>query len=436
MTAKLPPGPRYPGIVTLFLTQSRTKSFLESASRRYGEIFSARLVGGKTMIFVANPTLIEGVLTAPSDVLLGDARIQAVVGKNSVIVLSGPPHTAARELLMPALRGDHVQRYGEVMERVCAAEVATWPLGQPLKLLPRLERITLGVITSAIFGPDGGGAVDNLVARFRALLAFRDKPLSVARMNVLRPGSEPPKSFLKLRDPFDAAVFAEIERARQDPRLEEREDILAMLLRSRHDDGTPISDAEIRDHLITLLIQGHEPTAVALAWTFERLVRHPEILQRLWAELEAGREDYMNAVFNEALRVRPPEPLIVRMVAKPYRLAEYELEPGPLIACNGFALHLREDLYPEPDRFRPERFVEQSPGKFTWIPFGGGVRHCLGRSLATHEAKYILRTLVSRFHVRPAAKRDEGVHRRGIQWIPSDGCQVVLEERLESAIAA
>ena len=436
MTAKLPPGPRYPGIVTLYLTQRRTRSFLDSASRRYGEIFTVRIVGGKTMVFVSDPALIEGVLTAPSDVLLGDSRIGAVVGEHSVIVLSGPPHTAARELLMPALRGDHVRRYGEVMEQVCADEVATWPLGQPLELLPRLESITLGVIKNAIFGPDTDGSVDALAVRFKELLTLRDKPIAVARMNMLRRGSEPPKALTRLREPFDAAVFAEIERARRDPRLEERDDILAMLLRARHDDGSALTDVEIRDHVITLLIQGHEPTAVGIAWTLERLARHPQVQDRLRAELEAGQGEYLDAVITETLRVRPLEPLIVRMVGKPYRLGPHELDPGTLIACNGYALHLSEDLYPEPERFLPERWLEQTPGKYTWIPFGGGVRHCLGRSLATYEMKYILSTLVQQFRFGPGLERDEEVHRRGIQWIPKEGCRLVLEERLASPVAA
>jgi cytochrome P450 len=388
------------------------------------------------MVFVSDPALIEGVLTAPSDVLLGDARIQAVVGRHSVIVLSGPPHTAARELLMPPLRSDHVQRYGELMERSYAEEVATWPIGEPLELLPRLERITLGVIQSALFGPSPDGSVDAVAGPFRALLAFRDKPISVARMNLLKPGSEPPKPFVKLREPFDAAVFAEIERARRDPRLDERDDVLAMLLRARQDDGSELSDVEVRDHVITLLLQGHEPTAVALAWILERLARHPEVLERLRAEVAAGQEEYLDAVITETLRVRPPEPLIVRMVGKPYRLGAYELDPGTLIACNGFALHRREEIYPEPDRFRPERFLEQTPGKYTWIPFGGGIRHCLGRTLATYEMRYVLRTLVRDFRFAPAVRRDEGVNRRGIQWIPKQGCRLILEERLASPVAA
>jgi cytochrome P450 len=388
------------------------------------------------MVFVSDPALIEGVLTAPSDVLLGDARIQAVVGKHSVIVLSGPPHTAARELLLPALRGDHIGRYAEMIERVCAKEVAEWPLGRPVELLPLLERITLGVIKSALFGTTGDGALDTLGVRFKELLGFRDKPISVARLNVMRPGSGPPKSLLKLREPFDAAVFAEIERARQDPRLDQRDDILATLLKARHDDGSALSDVEIRDHVTTLLIQGHEPTAVTLAWAFERLTRHPEILERLRAELEAGSEDYLDAVFKETLRVRPTEPLIVRMVAKPYRLREYELDLGTLIACNGFGMQLREDLYAEPHEFRPERFLEQDPGRYTWIAFGGGIRHCIGRTLATHEARYVLRTLVQKFRFTPAVQGDEGVRRRGILWLPEHGCRVVLQERLDSPAAA
>ena len=292
------------------------------------------------------------------------------------------------------------------------------------------------MIKRAIFGPDTDGSVDALAARFKELLTLRDKPIAVARMNMLRRGSEPPKALLRLREPFDAAVFAEIERARRDPSLEERDDILAMLLRARHDDGSAITDAEIRDHVITLLIQGHEPTAVGTAWTLERLARHPQVQDRLRAEVEAGQTEYLDAVINETLRVRPLEPLIVRMVGKPYRLGPYELDPGTLIACNGYALHLSEEHYSEPERFLPERFLEQGPDKHTWIPFGGGVRHCLGRSLATYEMKYILSTLVQQFRFAPGLEHDEDVHRRGIQWIPKDGCRLVLEERLASPVAA
>lgn len=428
MPANLPPGPRYPGVFTLYLTQRHTKAFLESASRRYGEMFTVRLIRGKTLVFVSNPALIESVFSAASDVLIGDRGVEIIVGKNSVLAVSGPAHTAARELLSPAFRGDHVQRYRDVMARVCSEEVSGWPLGQPLELLPRLEKITLGVIKSGIFGENPGASVDALDAQFSEMLAYRDKPIAVAMMNVTRPGSDPPKSFLRLRDPFYAAVLAEIERTRKDPRLGEREDILAMLVQAQHDDGSPLTDDEIRDHIVTLLLQGHQSTAIALAWALERLARHPNILERLRSEVEAGSEDYLDAVVKETLRLRPPVPLIVREVAKPFRLGEYELEPGRLIACNGFALHLREDLYPEPLRFRPERFLDEKPGTDTWIPFGGGVRHCIGRSLATYEIKYILTTLVKRFRFATVKQKDEGTRRRGIQWMPKEGAKLVLEE--------
>lgn len=435
MPSKLPPGPSHPNVVNLYLTQRRTKTFLESAAREFGEIFTVALPRGRVMVCVSNPALVEQIFSEPSDVLMGDKGAEVLVGSKSVLVVSGEEHTRARKLLYPPLTRDHVQHYHDLMEQVCAAELPTWPLRQQLAMFPLLERIALDVIMGAVFGTTTGANIDAIKSRLGDLLATRDKPVVMAMMMIRSPGSKPPKFMVKT-DPFQGVVVAEIERAQQDPQLDERDDILAMLVKSQYEDGTKPSMEELRDHAVTMLVQGHQSISITLAWAIERLTRHPEVLDRLRSELQAGNDEYLDAVINETLRLRPPVPLIVREVAQTYQLGEYEFEPEVRLAANGFALHRREDLYPEPEKYRPERFLGEKPGKFSWIPFGGGVRYCIGRNFADHEVKYVLGQVVQQFRFGPAPPGDEGVRRRGIQWTPKEGAQAVLQERLAAPVAA
>jgi cytochrome P450 len=245
-----------------------------------------------------------------------------------------------------------------------------------------------------------------------------------------------PKSFVRARDRVDEAIFAAVEQTRNDPRLDERDDVLAMLVQARHDDGSPMSDRELRDQLITLLLQGHQSTATALAWALERLMRHPDAFERLRAEAQTGGDEYLDAVVNETLRVRPPVGLVMRMVRRPFQLGEYEIEPGTLIAPCIYLIHRNERLWDEPERFRPERFLEQKPDRYAWIPFGSGERHCIGRSFATTEIKVVLRTIALRTRLAPAEETDEEIVRAGIMFSPSRGARAVLKERMPAAHAA
>jgi len=251
-----------------------------------------------------------------------------------------------------------------------------------------------------------------------------------------RRGKSLPKDFLKARNPLDAVILEEIERARKDPRIEERDDILALLLQARHEDGSPMTDRELRDELMTLLIQGHTSTATALSWAFERLARHPDSFERLRTEAQNGGEEYLDAVFHEVLRLRPPIPIAPRRATRPYRLGDYEIEEGTLIAPAIYSVHRREDVYPDPEKFRPERFVDQPAGTYTWIPFGGGDRHCVGRSFATSEIKTVVRTVGLQARLAPAEQADEGITRRGILFSPKDSAKVVVKERVPAPGAA
>jgi cytochrome P450 len=391
-------------------------------------------VGGTTFVLISDPERIEDVLTADPEVLHGEARLATpLVGEQSVLVAQGQDHAAKRGLLQPLFKGEHVQRYRDLMTRICEQELASWPLNERMPLLPRLQRITLNVVMTAIFGVTGGERQESLRNRVHAVLAWGSNPWRMARHQfAYMRGWGPPRSFLRVLAPVDTQVFEEIERTRQDPRLEQRDDILALLVRAHRDDN-PLTDREIRDQLVTLLIQGHTSTANGIAWALERLMRHPEVNDRLRAEVEAGSEDYLDAVVKETLRLRPPLPFVMRRVNKPFHLGEYELEPGIMTACNLYILHRRDDLYPEPDKFRPERFLEREPESYAWIPFGGGSgRGCIGVSFALAEIKVVLRTLSRQARLEAVDQRDEEIKRLGVGFTPGSGAEAVLVERVSA----
>jgi cytochrome P450 len=411
---------------------------LDSARKRFGHVWTLRLMGDTTIVLVSDPALVEQIFTADYAVLYGEARIiTPLVGERSALVVNEDEHRTLRGLLRPPFHADHVRRYREVMVSHAEQEVATWPLNQSMALLPRLDTITLGVIVTVVFGVTDVARSRELFTRLRKLLAFRDKPFAVIRMQAAyMSGRKPPQAFLDLRNPVDALIFEELERARQDPRLEGRDDVLALLVKAHKDDGSPLTDRELRDQLITLLVQGHASTASGTAWVFERLVRHPDALERLSAEAQTDNEDYLDAVVNETLRVRPPLPNPMRRVnGDRYQLGEWELDPGIMISANAYILHRRGDIYPDPDRFRPERFLDQEPGTYTWIPFGGGPRHCPGRTFATTEIKAVVRTLLRHARFAAAEHRDERIRRRGVGFSPASGARVVVKERVTAAAA-
>jgi cytochrome P450 len=431
-SAKHPPGLPYSAPRATLKWLRDPAAFMDAAHERCGDVWTLR-VGGTTIVMVSDPALVKGVLTADPAVLYGEATmVTPLLGAHSVLLLNEDEHLTERRLFLPFFQGEHVERYRAVMADICERELASWPLHEPIALLPRFEKLTVLVIMTAIFGVTGERQ-EVLRGRLNDLLAFRDKdPITVFRMrSSFHRGTPPPKSFTRVFEPVNALIFEEIVHARKDPRLEQRDDILAMLLQVRLDDGSPMTDEQIHDELMTLLIQGHTSTATALAWALERLVRHPEVIERLRVEAQTESEDYLDAVVQETLRVRSPQPLTMRRVVnQPYVLGEYVLEPDTKIACNAYTLHRREDLYSEPDRFRPERFLEQPPDRYTWIPFGGGARGCMGASLALGEMKVVLRALMQRARFAPAEDRDEKMKTRGVALSPSRGARVVIQERV------
>jgi cytochrome P450 family 135 len=430
MATKLPPGPNYPSLLATMKFQRQLAALLDSARARYGDVWTLRVIGA-TFVMVSEPDLVEGVFKADPTVLHGAATVaEPILGRQSVLLVSEGEHAALRSLMQPLFHGERVQRYRGVMASICEEELATWPLHEPMPLLPLLHRITLKVIMSVIFGETGGERQEVLGNRIRELLEWAENPMHMTFHNArFMLGRAPNRTFRRLRASLDELIFEEIELTRRDPRLETRDDILAMLVQARSEDGGALTERELRDQMMTLLIQGHHSTATALAWTLERLMRHPEVLERLRAEAETESEEYLGAVVSETLRLFPPVPVTMRHVNKPYRLGEYELEPGILIAVNNWSLQRRPDLWPEPDRFLPERFLGEPPAKYAWNPFGGGARHCIGRSFATTEIHVVLRTLLRQARLAPTGAAAEKVVRHGAVLSPSRGARAVLLER-------
>jgi cytochrome P450 family 135 len=409
---------------------------MKTARARYGDIWTLRMAGD-TFVFVSDPDLLESVFTADPAVLHGGASVvTALLGPSSLIILSEDRHAAVRGLMQPLFHRERVQHYRGVIAEVCEEELSSWPLDQPMPLLSAMQTITLRVIMSAVFGVTGGERQERLRSRIHALLEWGTPwHMALHQARHMR-GWEPAKSFLRLRNPLDELIYEEIERTRNDPLLQEREDILAMLVQARFEDGTALTESELRDQLMTLLIQGHHSTSNAISWALERLMRHPDALERVRMEAAGESEEYVAAVVNETLRLFPPLPVPLRRVNRPFRLGDYDLEPGTVIAVDLYSLHRRPDLWPEPDRFRPERFLEQRPAKYTWLPFGADERSCIASHFAITEIRVVLRKLARQARLDPAEQRDEDVVKLGLLLSPSRGARAVLRKRVPAAEAA
>jgi cytochrome P450 len=439
MPAGIPPGPRWPSSVQGVAFWSRPLAFLERCRARYGKRFTIRLPLAPPFVLLADPAEVKEVFTAPPEVLhpgQGAAVLEPVVGTNSVILLDESAHMEQRKLMLPSFHGEKMARLSGLMSEVAEREIASWPRGEPIELHPRMQRLTLEIILRAVFGLDPGPRLDALRERLGAMLAFGDRPISllpippesIAGRIAQRVG--PFVKFLRLQEQADRLLFELIDERRAE--AGERDDILGMLLGARHEDGTPMSDQELRDELMTLLVAGHETTASTLAWAFARLPHHPEVVGRLTDEIAAGDGDaYLTAAIQETLRRRPVLPNSApRLVVQPIEVGGWEYPVGVALVPNAYLIHHDPELYPDPYAFRPERFLDESPGTYTWIPFGGGRRRCLGASFAMVEMKIVLRAILSACELRRADGVIELARRRNITIRPAGGARTVLDERV------
>jgi cytochrome P450 len=426
--AKLPPGPRLPRTLQTVAWWNRTVPFLERCRERYGKRFTMRLLQTPAFVHHSEPEHLREIFTAPPEVLHpgeGARLLEPVVGTNSVILLDERAHLSQRKLMLPAFHGEKMKRLSGLMEEVSEREVARWPKGEPVALHPRLQALTLEIILRAVFGLDEGRRLDAMRARLTGILQFGARPSST--LPLLQRGRRW-REFLRGREEADAMIYETVEERRSNGG---GDDVLAILLEARHEDASPMSPVELRDELMTLLVAGHETTASELAWAFERLARTPDVLARLTEEIDAGDDDaYVTATVHETLRRRPVLPNAApRLVVEPVEIGGWRYEPGVCLLADAYLVHHDPDIYPDPYAFRPERFLGEQPGTYTWIPFGGGRRRCLGASFALLEMKIVLRAVLAQNELALPAPGAEGARRRSITLSPKAGSRAVLRAR-------
>ena len=420
----------------------RPISFLEDSRRRYGDAFSVMFIGFETpLVLFSDPAVVKAVYTERDNGLPPGRNLvlEPLLGSRSVLLLEGAEHISRRKLMLPAFHGERMRAYESVMEEVVQREIDSWPLGGEFAIHPRMQAITLEVIMRAVFGVSDPVRLDRLRELLRRMLQMTAAPaLQLLGFATRRLGERGPYGrFERLRHEVDAELFAEIAERRADPGLAEGEDILALLVRARFEDGEPMPDEEVRDQLMTLLLAGHETTATALAWTFDLLLRNPAPLRRLRDELaDDGDDSYLRAAITESLRLRPVVPIAGRRLAHDLEADGLRLSAGTDVSPAIWLTHTRPELYPEPYAFRPERFLEDAPETYGWIPFGGGIRRCLGAAFAEFEMRVVLRAVLGRCELSAADPRPERVGRRNVTFSPRNGTRVRLERRSHAPQAA
>jgi cytochrome P450 len=395
---------------------------------RYGDVFTIRMTGFGTGVYVADVDAIRELFTGDqSDLRAGEANsfLEPVLGPHSVLVLDGPEHIRQRKLLLPPFQGSHVAAFRDVIRDVAEREVGRWRTGDRLVMRDRMRVLTFEVICRAVFGVTEPDRVERLRA---ALVAVIDSNpiymVSGALRKDLGPLSPGRRLQRRLRA-ADALLFEEIALRRAESDLDERDDVLSLLLRARDEDGQPMTDAELRDELITMLGAGHETTATGLSFAFELLLRNPRVLDRLRQEIEADEGDaYLDAVAKETLRLRPVIDAAERTLTVPRTVAGWELPAGVKVYPGIALVHMREDLYPHAKEFRPERFLEEEAESYSWLPFGGGMRRCIGAALAQAEMAEVLRVAVPAVRLKPVRDEPDPVVLRGITIAPKHGVEV------------
>ena len=396
---------------------------------RYGDRFTMRF-GQATFVGLADPGDVKEVFTGDPDVFhagKGNVILLPFMGHNSVLLLDGDAHLSQRRLLLPPLHGDRMRAHVPLMREIAEREIETWPIGEPFALAPRMQRVTLEVILRIVFGVDDSSPlVGELRREMAAVVDAAADTRRMIKLAVIGPEKvHERRMFADILDPVDRMVRQVIAEHRLLPDLEDRDDILSMLLLATHEDGTPMSDDELRDELMTLLIAGHETTATSLSWAMERLTRHPQQLERLHDSVAAGEDEYIDAVIRETLRLRPVIPFVVRELQEERVVGGWRYPKGTWLAPSIFLVHRRPDLYPDPLAFRPERWLGVRPNPYHFFPFGGGVRRCVGASFAETEMRAVLTAIVSKLRLEPASPEPEHVRRRVITLVPAHGGRVI-----------
>jgi cytochrome P450 family 135 len=432
-TQSLPPGPRLPPVVQAVAWARRPLPFLERCQRHFGDTFTIRVRHAGTWVILADPEDVRRVFTADHSVLgvgLANSVLGPLLGPRSVMLLEEPEHVRRRKLMLPPFHGERMKGYAGMMQAVTRSELASWPVGEPFELWPRMQEITLEAIMRVVFGPVDTAELETLRRDLRRLTNWMNDP---HRLNLLAAAG--PARFAGNRDykammgPVEEGVLSEVRRRRREPDCTDGSDIAAMLGEASYEDGSPMSEQDLRDELVTLLTDG--PTSSLLSWAFERLLRHPQMYARLRSEVDGADADgpYLDAVVKETLRLCPAAPIVVRRLLEPMRLGGYEIPAGTTVAPCVHLVHRNPEIYPEPLAFRPERFLERPAGTYTWIPFGGGVRRCLAAPYAQMLMKQVIATVVGEVDLRVPDPRSERARKSAIAFVPHRHALVVVAKR-------
>jgi cytochrome P450 family 135 len=433
----LPPGPRMPSAVQAAGWALRPLALMDRCGDHYGDTFTLRVRRGRPWVFVTNPQDVKRVFTTASELLkagAGEANplLRPLLGSRSVMLLDEPEHTSDRRRLLPSFHARRMKDYGAMMTSIAEEQVATWPLEEPFALWPRMQAISLEVVMRSVFE----GIEEERRERLRRrLVELTDWVNDERRLTMLAAVGARAitmrRGFRNALGRVEEVVLEEVRERRANGDLQ-REDIHSMLERAHSENGSPASEQKMRDELVTMLSDG--PTATSLAWVFERLLRHPEKLARLRAEvLESEGEEYLDAVVKETLRLCPAVPVVMRRLIEPMQLGSYALPPGTIVAPCVYLMHRRADVYPDPLSFRPARFLEEPAGTYTWIPFGGGVRRCVAASFAQLEMRQVMKTVLSELELRSAGSRSEGAARSSVSFAPGAGGMVLATRRIRAA---
>ncbi|BBX34791.1 cytochrome P450 [Mycolicibacterium mageritense DSM 44476 = CIP 104973] len=422
--AKLPPGPRLPRSVQAALMMRHWPRYVSACRRRYGDVFTVRVASFGTMVYLADPADIKTVFAGdPAIYHAGEANsvLSTLLGDTSVLVVDGDVHRDRRRLMLPPFHRDAVARQAAVMAEVAADNVARWPVGTPFAAAPKMAEITLEVILRTVIGASDPARLDALRTVLPRLLSVGSWDLlAIASPGLLR--RRPWQALRRDMAEADWLLYAEIAERRADPDLENRTDVLAMLVRG----GDGMTDVELRDQLMTLLVAGHETTATGLSWALERLTRHPAVLDKAVRAARSGDDEYLDAVAKEVLRIRPVVFDVGRVLTRPVEVAGYLLPAGVMVAPGIGLVHASDTVYPDPGRFDPDRMVGVTLGPTTWFPFGGGNRRCLGATFAMVELRVVLREILCRADLFTTTTAGERQRVKHVTLVPHRGARICV----------
>jgi cytochrome P450 len=433
-----PPAVELPRLSQMLRFNQRQIEYVFGARRRLGDVFQMQTLLPEPFMITGHPDHVRSLFTAKPEQapsLTGESPLRPILGSGSVLTAVGSRHMRQRKLLLPPFHGEAIERYTETIAAAAEREIDKWPLDRPFALAPRMQAITLDVIMAGIFGIEGrpqrGTPEHRMRLTVKSLVNASTSPFAQIGelMNI---GRDEAVGLTKLGvDLLDRPTYAVIKSRRCDQHLDERRDILSLLLPAKTEDGEAMDDKEVRDELLTLVLAGHETTANSLAWTWERLVRNPAAHEALRDAVrsDSGVEEQVEATIVESMRSRPVIPLIGRRVMVPWQLGRYGVPANTPVGISILLVHHREDLYPEPFQFRPERWLGRKPGTYEWIPFGGGIRRCLGAALAMTEMRVVLTAMARRLDLEATEPKPERALHRNVTMIPARGGRVVLRSR-------